>query len=87
MSTGTIHNSLLRDYRMLWPTDSIEIDQITDIQTNMIPINAIGGNATHETFWVGDTFKDYFNGRPGELAKNTYNPDKWRLLSCFVNKN
>ena len=67
MASCIIHN-LLRDERMVCPTDSTEKDPITDVQTNMIQLSAIGGNATHEAFRVRETFKDYFNSRIGSVS-------------------
>jgi len=67
IATCIIHK-LLRDERILCPTDSTENDPITDIQTNMIQLSAIGGNSTHESFSIRETFKDYFNSRLGSVS-------------------
>lgn len=62
MASCIIHK-LLRDERIVCPTDSTEKDPITDVQTNMVQLSATGGNATHKAFRVRETFKDYFNSR------------------------
>lgn len=64
MATCIIHK-LLRDERIVNPTDSTETDTdpITVVQTNMIRLSEIGRNAIHEAFKVRDTYKDYFNSR------------------------
>lgn len=61
MAACIIHN-LLRDERMVCPTDSTDIDPITDVQTNtnMIQFGADGGNATHEAFRVRLSFQRLF---------------------------
>lgn len=69
MAACIIHN-LLRDDRMVCPTDSTDGDQITDIHTNtnMIQFGAVRGNATLKAFRVREAFKDYFNSRSGSVS-------------------
>lgn len=33
----------------------------------MVPLNPIGGNATHEAFRIRDSFKNFFNSRAGSV--------------------
>lgn len=70
MAACIIHN-LLRDERMVCPTDSIDKDSIrdsTEVQTNMIQFGAVIGNSTHEAFRVREAFKDYFNSSSGSVS-------------------
>jgi len=52
---------------MVCPSGLTEKDPITDTQTNMIQFSATGGNAIHEDFRIGKTFKEYFNSRIGSV--------------------